>query len=63
MYMNLKPNKHKIISLNTTTMTSLGFIIVGTPPPFPPLLKGRGRTFQKWSHLEGGMTFFARKRG
>ena len=31
MYMNLKPNKHKIISFNTTTMTSLGFIIVGTP--------------------------------
>ena len=27
--MNLKPNKHKIISFNTTTMTSLGFIIVG----------------------------------
>ena len=23
MYMNLKPNKHKIISFNTTTMTSL----------------------------------------
>ena len=36
--MNLKPNKHKI-SFNTTTMTSLGFIIVGTPPP---LLKGGG---------------------
>ena len=33
MHMNLKPNKHKIISFNTTTMTSLGFIIVGTPPP------------------------------
>ena len=26
MYMNLKPNKHKRISFNTTTMTSLGFI-------------------------------------
>ena len=26
MYMNLKPNQHKRISLNTTTMTSLGFI-------------------------------------
>ena len=26
MYMNLKPNKHKIISFNTTTMASLGFI-------------------------------------
>ena len=35
MYMNLKPNKHKIISFNTTTMTFLGFIIVGTPP-LPP---------------------------
>ena len=40
MCKNLKPNKHKIISFNTTTMTSLGFIIVGTPPPPPPLLKG-----------------------
>ena len=27
--MNLKPNKHKRISFNTTTMASLGFI---TPP-------------------------------
>ena len=26
MYMNLKPNKHKRISFNTTTMASLGFI-------------------------------------
>ena len=26
MYMNLKPNKHKGISFNTTTMTSLRFI-------------------------------------
>ena len=41
MYMNLKPNKHKIIYFNTTTMTSLGFIIVRTPlpPSPPPLLK------------------------
>ena len=40
--MNLKPNKHKIISFNTTTMT-LGIIIVRTPPPPPPvLIKGRG---------------------
>ena len=30
MYMNLKPNPHKIISFNTTTMTSLG---VHRPPP------------------------------
>ena len=30
MYMNLKPNEHKRISFNTTTMTSLGFI---APPP------------------------------
>ena len=28
--MNLKPNKHKIISFNTTTMALLGFI---TSPP------------------------------
>ena len=26
MYMNLKPNQHKRISFNTTTMTPLGFI-------------------------------------
>ena len=59
--MNLKPNKHKIISFNTTTMTSLGFIIVGTLPP--PLIKGGGdRTFAKLSHL-GGANFFARKGG
>ena len=31
MYMNLKPNKHKGISFNTTTMVSLRFI-VPTPP-------------------------------
>ena len=60
--MNLKPNKHKRISFNTTTMTSLGFIIVGNPPP-PLLLKGGGRTFRKLSHLGegGGFKFFARK--
>ena len=38
MYMNLKPNKHKKISFNTTPMASLGFI--GAPlnlaPPPPP---------------------------
>ena len=37
MYMNLKPNQHKRISFNTTTMTSLG---VHSPPPLnlaPPL--------------------------
>ena len=34
MYMNLKPNQHKIISFNTTTMTSLGFI-------GPPKILGR----------------------
>ena len=51
MCMNLKPNKHKIISFNTTTMTSLGFIIVVTPPP----LYKRG--------VEGGTKFFARKWG
>ena len=56
MYMNLKPNKHKI-SFNITTMTSLGFIIVGTPPPPPPpLLKG-GRTFRELSHLRGFKIF------
>ena len=29
MYMNLKPNKYKRISFNTTTMASVGFI---SPP-------------------------------
>ena len=47
MYMNLKPNQHKRIPFNTTTMTSFGFIgppkslrptrnlflCSGTPPP------------------------------
>ena len=37
MYMNLKPNQHKRISFNTTTMTSLGFI--ASPPPPPPTPK------------------------
>ena len=36
MYMNLKPNKHKRISFNTTTMASLGFI--GPPKILGPLL-------------------------
>ena len=33
MYMNLKPKKHKNISFNTTTKSSLGFI-------FPPKILG-----------------------
>ena len=41
MHMNLKPNKHKIISFNTTTMTSLGFIIVENPPL--PLFKSEAK--------------------
>ena len=39
--MNLKPNQHKIISFNTTTMTSLGFIappLKLSSPPFPSLI-------------------------
>ena len=40
--MNLKPNKHEIMSFNTRTMTSLGFIIVGTSPPPLPHIKGGG---------------------
>ena len=35
MYINLKPNKHRI-SFNTTTMASLGFI--GPPKILSPLL-------------------------
>ena len=59
MYMNLKPNKHKIISFSTTTMTSLGFIIVGTPPPptaLPPPLK-EGEDLPKIESLEGIQNF------
>ena len=37
MYMNLKPNQHKIMSFNTITMTSLGFI-APLPPPPPKIL-------------------------
>ena len=37
MYMNLKPNRHKIIFFNTMTMASLGFI--GPPQNFRPPLK------------------------
>ena len=36
MYMNLKPNEHKRISFNTTTMTSLRFI--GPPKMLGPPL-------------------------
>ena len=42
MYMNLKPNQHKRISFNTTTMTSLGFIgppKIQLPPKFNFLLR------------------------
>ena len=42
MYMNLKPNQHKRISFNTTTMTSLEFI---APPPPPPLFNLAPRKF------------------
>ena len=63
--MNLKPNKHKIISFNTTTMTSLEFIKVGPSPPPPhthtPLIKGGGVGLPKIESLEG--VFFARKEG
>ena len=64
MYMSLKPSKHKIISFNTTTMTSLGLIIVGPPPPPPQhVLKGvGGTTFRKLSHL-GGLHNFLLERG
>ena len=45
--MNLKPNQHKTISFNTTTMTSLEFIgppkslgltLNSAPPPHPNLI-------------------------
>ena len=64
MYMSLKPSKHKIISFNTTTMTSLGLIIVGPPPlPSPTLIKGGGGyDLPKIESLGGATQFFARKR-
>ena len=37
MYMNLKPNQHKRMSFNTTTMTSLGFIAPHPKILAPPL--------------------------
>ena len=37
MHMNVKPNKHKRISFNTTTMATLGFI--GPPKHFRSPLK------------------------
>ena len=52
MYRNLKPNKYNIIYFNATTMTSLGFIIVGIPAPL----------FESLGGGEGGSTnVFARK--
>ena len=42
MYMNLKPNQHKRISFNPTTVTSLGFIgfpLNLVPPKFNILLR------------------------
>ena len=38
MHMNLKLNKHKRISFNTTSMASLGFIgtLKFSSPPQPP---------------------------
>ena len=58
MYLNLKPNKHKIISFNTKTMTSLGFHSWGS------IGWGGvgGRTFRKLIYL-GGTKLFARKGG
>ena len=37
MYMNLKPDQHKRILFNTTTMTSLGFIDPPLKFSSPPL--------------------------
>ena len=55
MHMNLKPDKHKIISFNTTTMTLLGFIKLGTPSPSPPyLINVEGWDLPKLASLLGG---------
>ena len=39
MHMNLKPNKHKRISFNTTTMASFSLGFIAPPPKIlgPPL--------------------------
>ena len=57
MYMNLKPNKHKRISFNAATMTSVGFKtplkILGPPlnlaPPAPNLIFCSGYPHLIWS--------------
>ena len=41
MHMNLKPNKHKTISVNTTTNGIIGVHHSCDLPP-PPLIKGGG---------------------
>ena len=50
MYMNLEPSKHKIISFNTTTMTSLGFI-APSPPKFNFLLRSPPSPQLFWSEI------------
>ena len=51
MYMNLKPNQHKIIVFNTTNMTSLGFI--GLPLNLaPPKIKFFAQVPPNYFHLK-----------
>ena len=52
MHMNLKLNKHKRISFNTTSMASLGFIgtLKFSPPP-PNLLFCSGPSQLFWSKI------------
>ena len=50
--MNLKPNQHKIISFNTTTMTSMGFI-------GPPLNLAPPKFFAQVHPNCFGLTFLA----
>ena len=52
MHTNLKPNKHKIISFNTTTMTSLGLI-------GPPLNLAPPKFFAQVHPNYFGLTFLA----
>ena len=48
MYMNVKPNKHKIIYFNTTTMAPLEFIAPAPPPP-PSKILGPSLNLVKFS--------------
>ena len=43
-----------VVSTIALVIALCRIFIVGTPPPFPLIKWGAGRTFQKLSHLEEG---------